>query len=101
VNLIDKIQKGNDYLINQCEAKLNSLGALEKGKFTPTNPKAYNRYKKEAEFRLRYVEAVSELLKQHVLLSEGLLEFINKIDNEGNIEEEEINGLRKFAEKYK
>ncbi len=101
MNLIDKIQKGNDYLIDQCEAKLNSLGALEKGNFTPKDPKAYNRYKKEAEFRLRYVEAVSELLKQHVLLSEGLLEFINKIDNEGNIEEEEINGLRKFAEKYK
>jgi len=101
VNLKDKIKKGNDYLINQCEAKLNSLGALEKGSFTPADPKAYNRYKKEAEFRLRYVEAVSELLKQHILLSEGLLEFIYKIDNEGNIEEEEINGLRKFAEKYK
>ena len=62
MDLKDKIIKGNNYLVNQCEKKLESLVSLEKGKFIPKNPKAYNTYKKEAEFRLRYVEAVTQLL---------------------------------------
>jgi len=100
VNLQDKIIKGNDYLVNQCEKKLESLVAVEKGKFTPKNPKAFNSYKKEAEFRLRYVEAVTQLLKEQILLSEGIIRFIDLIDSEGNVEEEDINVLKNLAKKY-
>lgn len=100
MNLKDKIIKGNNYLVNQCEKKLESLTLLEKKKFTPKDPKAYNTYKKEAEFRLRYVEAVTQLLNEQILLSEGITKFIDSIDNEGNVEEEDLNVLKNLAKKY-
>lgn len=100
MNLKDKIIKGNDYLVNQCEKKLESLTSLEKGKFIPKNPKAYNTYKKEAEFRLRYVEAVTQLLNEQILLSEGIINFISLIDNQSNVAEEDIDVLKNLAKKY-
>ena len=99
MNLKDKIIKGNNYLINQCEKKWESLTLSEKKKFTQIDPKAYNTYKKEAEFRLRYVEAVTQLLNEQILLSEGITKFIDSIDNEGNVEEEDLNVLKNLAKK--
>jgi len=101
MNLQDKIEKGAEYLIKQTETKLKTLGSVEKGKFTPTDPHIYKKYKTNAEFRLRFVEAVQELMKEHILLSDGILEFISRIDKDGNVEEADLEGLKQFAEKYK
>tara|TARA_R110001592_G_scaffold114472_3_gene314330 strand:+ start:5286 stop:5594 length:309 start_codon:yes stop_codon:yes gene_type:complete len=101
MKLEEKITKGVDYLLNQSEKKLLALGSIEKGKFIPSDPKSYKKYKTQIEFRLRFVESVQELLKQHLLLSEGLLEFIDRIDGDGNVSEEDIKGLKDFSNKFK
>ena len=101
MNLEDKIKKGIDYLVSQCEEKLNSLSAVDKAGFQPTDPPIEKKYKQQIEFRLRFAEAVQELLKQHILLSDGLLEFVSRIDDKGSVTSEEIEGLKKFAKKFK
>lgn len=101
MNLQEKIEKGVNYIIEQSEQKLSSLGSIEKGVFKPTDPKAFKKHKSQIEFRLKFSQAVEELLKQHILLSDGLLEFINRIDGDGNVLPEDLDGLKKFAEKYK
>lgn len=100
MKLEEKIRKGSKYLVDQCEQKLNGLGAIENGKFIPADPKAYKKHKVNIEFRLRFVEAVEELLKQHILLSEGLIEFIARAEG-GTFTPEDLQGLKEFAEKFK
>ncbi len=101
MNLQEKIEKGVNYLIEQSEKKLSALGSVENGVFKPTDPKAFKRHKGQVEFRMKFCQAVEELLKQHILLSDGLLEFIDRIDSDGNVSPEDLDGLKKFAEKYK
>ncbi len=101
MTLQDKLEKGSQYLLDQSEAKLKTLGTFEGAKFVPTDPKAYKKHKSNMEFRLRYVEAVGELLKDHVLLADGLLEFISRIDSNGDITEEDLEGLKKVAERFR
>lgn len=101
MNLQEKIDKGVNYLIEQSEKKLSALGSVENGVFKPTDPKAFKKHKTQVEFRMKFCKAVEELLKQHILLSDGLLEFIDRIDGDGNVSPEDLEGLKKFAEKYK
>lgn len=101
MNLQEKIEKGVNYIIEQSEQKLSALGSIEKGVFKPTDPKAFKKHKNQVEFRMKFCNAVQELLKEHILLSDGLLEFINRIDSDGNVLPEDLDGLKKFAEKYK
>lgn len=100
MNLEEKIRKGVDYLIEQSENKLNALGSVEKGKFVPTDPVIYKKYKTQIEFRLRFVEAVDELLKQHILLSEGVLAMVKQLES-GEINQEDLDGLKSYASKIK
>ena len=63
---LEKIKKGSDYLIDQTEKKLNTLGVIEGSTFTPTNPKEFKKYKANAEFRLTYVEEVRTLSIEYI-----------------------------------
>lgn len=101
MDLEEKIKKGIDYLVSQCEEKLNSLSAVDKAGFKPINPPIEKKYKQQIEFRLRFAEAVQELLTQHILLSDGLLEFISRIDDQGSVTIEDIKGLKEYSKKYK
>tara|TARA_B110000444_G_C18819506_1_gene586943 strand:- start:171 stop:479 length:309 start_codon:yes stop_codon:yes gene_type:complete len=101
MTLEEKIKKGVDYLVSQSEDKLNSLSAVDKAGFKPVDPTIEKKYKQQIEFRLRFVESVEELLKQHVLLSDGLLDFISRIDSNGSVSPEDIEGLKQFSKKYK
>lgn len=101
MNLRDKIEKGSKYLVDQCEQKLNGLGAIENGKFIPADPKAYKKHKVNIEFRLRFCDAVDELLKQHILLSEGVVSMVTQLEESGEINEEDLEGLKQYALKFK
>lgn len=96
MNTLEKVKKGIDYLVEQSENKLNALGSVEKGKFTPTDPVVYKKYKTQIEFRLKFVEAVEELLKNHILLSDMVLSVIPDLED-GQIKEEDLKKLEELA----
>ena len=96
MNTLEKVRKGIDYLVEQSENKLNALGSVEKGKFVPTDPVVYKKYKTQIEFRLKFVEAVEELLKNHILLSDTVLSVIPDLED-GQIKEEDLKKLEELA----
>ena len=99
MNTLEKVRKGIDYLVEQSENKLNALGSVEKGKFVPTDPVVYKKYKSQIEFRLRFLSSVEELMIDYVGLKNILEEIYpllkDKKQVDLNILEEIIHFLNK------
>ena len=99
MNTIEKIKKGSDYLVDQTQKKLSSLGFVENGTFTPTDPKAYKKYKTNAEFRLKYVEEVRTLSIEYIKMCALMTEIVNRLDKEEEIDVSELESLKEQANK--
>ena len=99
MNTLEKVRKGIDYLVEQSENKLNALGSVETGKFVPTDPVVYKKYKTQIEFRLRFLSSVEELMIDYVGLKNILEEIYpllkDKKQVDLNILEEIIHYLNK------
>ena len=99
MNTLKKIKKGSDYLVDQTEKKLKTLGVIEGSTFTPTNPTEYKRYKTNAEFRLRYVEEVRTLSIEYVKMCALMTGLVDKLNKEEEIDVSELDFLKKEADK--
>lgn len=92
---LEKIKKGSDYLIDQTEKKLNTLGVIEGSTFTPTNPKEFKKYKANAEFRLKYVEEVRTLSIEYIKICSLMSDLVDKLNKEEEIDTSELDFLKK------
>tara|TARA_R110001632_G_scaffold125931_1_gene239415 strand:+ start:88 stop:393 length:306 start_codon:yes stop_codon:yes gene_type:complete len=99
MNTLKKIKKGSDYLVDQTEKKLKTLGVVENSTFTPTNPTEYKKYKTNAEFRLRYVEEVRTLSIEYIKMCSLMTELVDKLNKEEEIDVSELDFLKKQAVK--
>jgi len=96
---LEKVRKGINYLVNQSETKLNGLGAVENGVFKPTDPKAFKKHKTQIEFRLKFTQAVEEMLEDHIRLSQAALALIEEIENNNDVEQANLDYLKEMASK--
>ena len=96
---LEKVRKGITYIVDQSETKLKGLGAIEKGVFKPTDPKAFKKHKQQIEFRLKFTQAVEEVLEDHIRLSQAALALIEEIENNNDVEQANLDYLKELASK--
>lgn len=95
---LEKIKAGVDYILDQSKSKAKGMDVASKS-FTPLNDKAFKKHKQQLEFRVKFCDLVEDLVKDHTLLKDGVLELFKRIDDGQTLKKEDIVGLRKVAER--
>ena len=95
---LEKIKAGVDFILEKEKRKLEGLSSATKdGKFTPNDPKLFKKYKTTSEFRVKFCSLVEDLVKDHVMLTDAVLDLFSRVEQGDTLTLGDIEGLKKVA----